>query len=318
MKIGAFSVLFGDRSLDDALDHLVAQGIEAVEIGTGGYPGHAHCNPSELLKVDTKLRAFRDAIEKRNLTISALSCHGNPLHPQTSIARNHHLAFEQTVKLASKLGVTTVVNFSGCPASSADDTKPSWIVGGWPGEFVEMLEWQWSERALPYWRETSRFCRAAGVRVAIEMHPNFIVYNPETLLRLRAVAPDVISCNFDPSHLFWQGIDPVAAIRVLGECIHHVHVKDCRLDARNVAVNGVLDAKPYAQEDERSWVFRTVGDGHDAGVWTGIVNALRDVGYDGVLSIEHEDSTLSPEKGLRTAIQFLREILPAEPQLRQA
>ncbi|MGH7555424.1 MAG: sugar phosphate isomerase/epimerase family protein, partial [Longimicrobiales bacterium] len=227
--------------------------------------------------------------------------------------RTHHLIFDQTVKLASKIGVSTVINFSGCPGAGAEETKPNWIVSAWPAEFAAMLEWQWSERVLPYWREASRTCRAAGVRIAIEMHPNFIVYNPETMLRLRDVAPDVIRCNFDPSHLFWQGIDPIAAIRALGDCIGHVHVKDCRLEARNVAVNGVLDTKPFAREADRSWAFRTIGDGHDVDVWKDIMNALHEVGYDGVVSIEHEDSALSPEEGLRKAIVVLEEVLAPEP-----
>jgi sugar phosphate isomerase/epimerase len=313
MKIGVFSALLSDRTLEEALDLFVALGVDAVELGTGGYSGNAHCNPGELLKAESKLQAFRDTIEKHDLPISALSCHGNPLHPQISVARTHHLIFDQTVKLASKLGVGTVINFSGCPGASAEETKPSWIVSAWPAEFAAMLEWQWSERVIPYWREVARTCRAAGVKVAVEMHPNFNVYNPETMLRLRDVAPDVIRCNFDPSHLFWQGIDPVAAIRALGDCIGHVHVKDCRLEARNVAVNGVLDTKPFAREADRSWLFRTIGDGHDVAVWKDIMNALRDVGYDGVLSIEQEDSALAPEEGLRKAIGVLEEVLAPEP-----
>ncbi len=145
-----------------------------------------------------------------------------------------------------------------------------------------MLDWQWKERVAPYWKETAKACRAAGVRVAIEMHPNFVAYNPETMARLSAIAPGVIGCNFDPSHMFWQGIDPVAAIRALGEQIYHVHAKDCRIDAANTAVNGVLDAKTYTRELERSWIFRTVGYGHDALVWKDMVTALRLVGYDHV------------------------------------
>ena len=155
--------------------------------------------------------------------------------------------------------------------------------------------------------------RAAGVRIAIEMHPNFVVYNPETMLRLRAVAPGVIGCNFDPSHLFWQGADPVAAIRALGDGIYHVHAKDCRLDPRNIAVNGVLDAKNYTRELERSWIFRTVGYGNDAGTWKAIVSALRLAGYDHVLSIEHEDSLMSGAEGLRKAVAFLRDVVIREP-----
>lgn len=313
MKIGVFTVLFGDRPLEETLDRLVELGVEAVEIGTGAYPGNAHCDPAMLLASSAKLKAFRETIERRGLQLAALACHGNPLHPRTATARAHHAVFTETVRLAAKLGVDRVVTFSGCPGASARATEPSWIVAPWPPEYAEMLEWQWRERVVPYWRDAARLAKAQGVKVAIEMHPNFVVYNPETLLRLRDVAPGVIGCNFDPSHLFWQGIDPVAAIRALGDAIYHVHAKDCRLDRLNVARNGVLDAKPYTREAERSWIFRTVGYGHGAEVWKEIVSELRLAGYDSVISIEHEDSLMSPGEGLRKAIAFLRDVLVTEP-----
>ena len=182
----------------------------------------------------------------------------------------------------------------------------------WPPEFLQMLEWQWKERVRPYWKDAARICRSAGVRVAIEMHPNFVAYNPETMMRLRDVAPRVIGCNFDPSHMFWQGVDVVSAIRTLGEAIFHVHAKDCQIDRTNVMRNGVLDGKRYTLESQRSWIFRTVGYGNDALVWKDIVSALRLAGYDHVLSIEHEDSLMSPSEGLRKAVAFLKDVLIRE------
>ena len=313
MKLGVFTVLFGDQPFEATLDLVVELGLEAVEIGTGAYPGTAHCDPARLLASDRQLRAFREAIDRRGLAISALSCHGNPLHPQAAVARAHHRAFERTLALARRLDVQTVITFSGCPAADARGSQPAWIVSPWPPEFAEALDWQWRERVIPYWKSAAKLARQAGVRVAIEMHPNFVVYNPETLLRLREVAPAVIGCNFDPSHLFWQGADPAAAIRTIGEGIYHFHAKDCRLDVHNIAVNGVLDAKKYTREAERSWIFRTVGYGNDAGVWKGIVSALRVAGYDHVLSIEHEDSLMSGAEGLRKAVAFLKEIVIREP-----
>jgi sugar phosphate isomerase/epimerase len=313
MKLGVFTVLFGEQPFEATLDLVVELGLEAVEIGTGAYPGSAHCDPARLLASDRQLRAFREAIDRRGLVISALSCHGNPLHPQAAVARAHHRAFERTLALARRLDVQTVITFSGCPAADARGSQPAWIVSPWPPEFAEALDWQWRERVIPYWKSAAKLARQAGVRVAIEMHPNFVVYNPETLLRLREVAPAVIGCNFDPSHLFWQGADPAAAIRTIGEGIYHFHAKDCRLDVHNIAVNGVLDAKKYTREAERSWIFRTVGYGNDAGVWKGIVSALRVAGYDHVLSIEHEDSLMSGAEGLRKAVAFLKEIVIREP-----
>jgi sugar phosphate isomerase/epimerase len=313
MKLGVFTVLFAERPLEDALDYVQQLGVQAVEIGTGAYPGSAHCRPAELLKSERRLTAFRDAIEARGLVLSALSCHGNPLHPQTRVARADHAVFTQTVELARRLGVDTVVTFSGCPGAEPRSTRPAWIVSPWPPEHLEVLEWQWAERVAPYWEEAARLCAGAGVRVAIEMHPNFVVYNPDTLLRLRALAPDTIGCNFDPSHMFWQGIDPVAAIRALAGAIYHCHAKDCRIDARNTAVNGVLDTRRYTQEAERSWIFRTVGYGHDALVWKDMVSALRLAGYDHVLSIEHEDSLMSPAEGFEKAVAFLKGVLINNP-----
>lgn len=309
MKLGVFAVLLSDRPLEAALDHVVELGLDAVEIGTGAYPGNAHCDSVTLLESPSKLRAFRTAIESRGLEISALSCHGNPLHPKRPIARAHHETFEQTLKLAKRLDVGTVITFSGCPGAEPRATAPSWITSPWPPEFLEQLEWQWQERVTPYWRDAAKLAKRNGVRVAIEMHPNFVAYNPETMLKLREIAPDIIGCNFDPSHMWWQGIDPVAAIRALGDSIYHVHAKDTRIDARNTAVNGVLDAKRYTHEAERSWIFRTVGYGHDALTWKDIVSTLRMTGYDHVLSIEHEDSLLSPGEGLAKAVAFLKDVV---------
>jgi sugar phosphate isomerase/epimerase len=313
MKIGVFTVLFGNKPFEETLDYLVELGVEAVEIGTGAYPGNAHCDPAALLGDAKKLKAFHDAIKRRKLVISALSCHGNPLHPQAKIASEHHRVFLNTLELARKLDASTVITFSGCPGGDPGATQPNWIVSPWPPEFSSMLAWQWKQRVEPYWRDTVKHCRKAGVRVAIEMHPNFVAYNPETMLRLRAIAPRVLGCNFDPSHMFWQGVDIVTAIRTLGEAIYHVHAKDCRIDRANVMRNGVLDAKKYTRELDRSWIFRTVGYGNDALVWKDIVSHLRLVGYDHVLSIEHEDSIMSGAEGLKKAIAFLKGVVIAEP-----
>ena len=313
MKIGVFSVLFGDKPFEETLDYLQALGVEAVEIGTGAYPGDAHCRPAALLASETKLKAFKAAVARRSMVISALSCHGNPLHPNRRLAQGHHRIFEETAKLARKLDVGTVITFSGCPGGAPSDAQPNWIVAPWPPEFAAMLEWQWKERVAPYWKAAAKFCRTNGVRTAIEMHPNFVVYNPETMLRLRAIAPETIGCNFDPSHMFWQGVDPVVAIRTLGDAIYHVHAKDCRLEPALIAANGVLDAKSYTRELERSWLFRTVGYGHDASVWKAMVSTLRMAGYDHVLSIEHEDSLMSGAEGLGKAVAFLKDLVITEP-----
>lgn len=313
MKLGVFTVLFGGTPFEEMLDYVTGLGLEAVEIGTGAYPGNAYCNPEALLADAKKLDAFREAIRSRGLVVSALSCHGNPLHPQRERAQADHDVFVSTLELARRLDVGTVITFSGCPGGDPAAAQPNWIVSPWPPEFAAMLEWQWRERVVPYWTEAARTARAAGVRVAIEMHPNFVAYNPESMLRLQAVAPGTIGCNFDPSHMIWQQVDVVAAIRALAGAIYHVHAKDCRVDRLNTLANGVLDAKSYTRERERSWIFRTVGYGSDALFWKDLVSSLRMAGYDHVLSIEHEDSLMSGDEGLRKAVDFLKPLLIAQP-----
>jgi len=175
MKIGVFAVLFGGKPFEEALDYIKELGLEAVEIGTGAYPGDAHCKPAELLKNDSKLKAFKQAIDRRGLTISALSCHGNPIHPDGKLAKSHDAIFRNTVELAAKLGVKQVITFSGCPGGDPKATQPNWITSSWPPEFPQMLEWQWKERVVPYWKDAASFLKKHKVRVAIEMHPHFVV-----------------------------------------------------------------------------------------------------------------------------------------------
>jgi sugar phosphate isomerase/epimerase len=300
VKLGVFTVVFGDAPLAATLDRVVALGLDAVEIGTGNYPGDAH-NVPELKR----------EVEARGLEISALSCHGNPLHPDADVAKRSHETFRRTLELANELGVGTVIGFSGCPGDGPTAAQPNWVTCAWPPEYLDVLEWQWSERAIPYWTEEARVAREAGVRVALEPHPGFLVYNPETALRLREAAGPEIGVNFDPSHFVWQGIDPLLAIRELGNAgaIFHVHAKDVYVDPHNRARNGVLDTKHYSRFGERSWSFRSVGYGQGEQFWRDFVSALRMVGYDGVLSIEHEDGLASVEEGLAKAVEVLRAVV---------
>ncbi len=309
MKLGVLTVLFQDQPLETVLDQVAAMGLQAVELGTGGWPGNAHCDPAVLLKDQAARQALLKSVEKRGLMISALSCHGNPLHPDRAIAAGYDKTYRETVRLASELGVGVVNLFSGCPGDSDGAKYPNWVTCAWPPDFSDLLKWQWEEKVIPYWQEAGLFAEKAGVKLAFEMHPGFVVYNPETLLKLRSAVGPVIGANYDPSHLFWQGIDPVASIRALAGAIHHFHAKDTFLDQQNMAVNGVLDTKPYSDLAHRSWTFRTVGYGHDQSTWRSIVSALRLVGYDYVLSIEHEDPMASMNEGFSRAVSFLKDVL---------
>ena len=313
MKLGVFAVLFGEMSLEETLDYIKKSGLETVELGTGNYPGNKHCNPAELLADEDKIKRFKEAIEKRGLEISGFSCHGNPLHPNKTIATNHQNVQHQTILLAEKLGVPRVITFSGCPGDCENSKYPNWVTCPWPDDYAEILKWQWEEKVIPFWKKEVAFAREHKVnQIALEMHPGFVVYNPETVLKLRDAAGEEIGANLDPSHLFWQGIDPIAAVKRLNKSIFYVHAKDTKIDLTNTSVNGVLDTKPYSDEINRSWIFRTVGYGHTQSFWKDFVSALRLVGYDDVLSIEHEDSLMSTNEGFQKAVKFLRGIILSE------
>ena len=311
MKIGIFTVLLSQMPLNRVFEQLKTLQIDTVELSTGNYPGDAHCKLS-MLENSAALADFRAMLSDHGISISALSCHGNPLHPDKNRAQAAQKVSRETILLAEELSVPVVVDFSGCPGGSAQSTAPNWVTCPWPPDYLEILDWQWNEVVTPYWTEHAAFARDHGVKIAVEMHPGFVVYSPETLLRLRSITGPTVGCNYDPSHMFWQGIDPVAAIRVLEDAILHVHAKDTQIFTGNLPRTGVLDTKPYTDERNRSWIFRTCGYGHGADWWKEFVSTLRLFGYDYVLSIEHEDSLLSPEEGLRKAANFLNDIVIRE------
>ena len=315
MKLGVFTVLFQQKPFEEMLDHVASKGLQAVEIGTGGYPGTAHCNPDELLGDPSKLKAFKQAVDSRGLVISALSCHGNPLHPQKAVAKDYHDTFLKTVELAQKLEVPVVNTFSGCPGDHEDAKYPNWPVAPWPNDYQEILKWQWEEKVIPYWTEMGKFASDHQVKIGLELHGGFSVHTPATLLRLRDAAGEAIGANLDPSHMWWQGIDPVQAVQVLGRAgaIHHFHAKDTSIDPINVNKYGLTDMQTYDHMLDRAWQFRSVGFGHDLKVWADIMSALRLVGYDYVVSIEHEDGLMSIDEGFSKAVANLQQVLIKEP-----
>ena len=317
MKLSVLENLYASKTLEESLSIITGLGVHTVEMGAGGYPGKAHCNPAELLADKAKFNAFVDTFKKFDVEICALAAHGNPLHPDAATAAAYDEDFRNAVLLAEKLGVDTIVGFSGCPGDSEGSKYPNWVTCPWPDDFLKILEWQWSEKLIPYWKKTAAFAEAHGVtHIAFEMHPGFCVYNPETLMKLRGEAGPVIGANLDPSHLIWQGIDPVAAARYLKGAIYHVHAKDTKIDKYNTAQNGVLDTKHYSDELNRAWVFRTVGYGNGESYWRDLVSNLRLCGYDRVLSIKHEDSVMTIDEGLAKAVSFLKPIVMTEDKPR--
>jgi sugar phosphate isomerase/epimerase len=311
VKIGVFTALLAQLPLDDLLAKLKVLGVTTVELGTGNYPGDPHCKLS-MLEDRAALKQFKQKLDDNGIAISALSSHGNPLHPDPARAKHDQEVSRKTVLLAEKLGVPVVIDFSGCPGDSDKAKYPNWVTCPWPPEYLDVLAWQWDKKVAPYWTKRAKFAEDHGVKIAIEMHPGFVAYSPETLLRLRSIAGKALGCNYDPSHMFWQSIDPIAAIRVLGDAIFHVHAKDTQIYQQNLPRTGVLDTKLYTHERNRSWIFRTCGYGHGEEWWKEFISTLRMFGYDYVLSIEHEDTILSPEEGLRKAITFLEGIVIRE------
>ncbi|HOE70696.1 MAG TPA: sugar phosphate isomerase/epimerase [Brevefilum sp.] len=313
MHIGVLTALYQDLPFAEVLDKVKAMGVTAVEIGTGAFAASAHLDLARLMTEKPAREAYLDEIHQRGMFISALSCHGNPLHPDPAIANHADDLFRKTVQLAQLMTVPVVNTFSGLPAGCEGDRMPNWVTCPWPPDFLEILDYQWNQVAIPYWKDAAAFAADHGVKIGIEIHPGMLIYNVETLLRMRSEVGQALGANLDPSHLVWNGVELVAAIRTLGDAIHHVHGKDCYIDPLNVAVNGCNDHKPYHNIPDRSWTFRTIGYGHDLKFWKDFASALRLVGYDYVISIEHEDALMSNDEGLVKAITLLKEAIIFDP-----
>ena len=313
MKLGVFTPVLYGMKLEDALKYLNSKGVEMAEIGCGGYPGTTHCNPDILLNDEKALEEFKGLFKKYNIQISAISCHANPVHPDKKIAAEFDKNITDGILMAEKLGVYQINTFSGCPGDSENSKYPNWVTCPWPDDFGAILDYQWNDVLIPYWKEKVKFAKAHNVnKIAFELHPGFCVYNTDSMLKIREAVGEEIGANLDPSHLIWQGMDPVMVIKKLGSAIFHFHAKDTKIDAYNTAVNGVLDTKHYGDELNRSWIFRSVGYGMNETQWKDIISALRLVGYDYAISIEHEDSLMSANEGLSKAIDFLKDVIIKE------
>jgi sugar phosphate isomerase/epimerase len=312
IPIGVFDPVYDHLSLDEMLDKVSALGLEAMEIGTGGYPNNKHCALDDLIKDKSQARAWQKKYEDKGIWVAALSCHGNPVHPNAQHAQKDVETFRKTVLLAEMLDIKVIVGFSGCPGGTPTDTQPNWITYRWPPEYKQMLEWQWKEKVIPYWKEAAAYARSHGIkRLAFEMHPNFVVYNPRTLLKLREAVGEEIGANCDLSHLFWQGCDPVEVIHFLGKqgALFHAHMKDTVIYPENAAKYGLLNFASEAKDlPEASDTFRAVGYGHSASLWKSVVQAYMDIGYEGILSIENEDPILPGEIGVERAAYVLKNV----------
>lgn len=311
MKLGFVSDSLGGMDLSGLLDTAVRLGVGGVEINTGGWSTASHFNLQRMKSSSAARSDFIRAFGDRQLEIISLNANGNPLHPADP---SQGECLEDTIRIAGDMGIETVCAMSGLPAGSASDVTPNWIVSSWPPETQAVLDFQWNEVLLPYWREISELAKSAGVkRVALEMHGNQCVYNVPSLLKLRSAVGPVIGANLDPSHLFWMGADPLAATDALGDAIYHVHAKDTLLNRPVQATTSLLENGNLTDIPARSWSYVTLGFGHGEEWWRQFCYRLRMAGYEGWLSIEHEDVLLNAVEGLEKTVALLSGVIPVEP-----
>ena len=311
MKIGMVTDSLGHLGFDELLVTAAGLGLEMLEFGCGNWSTAPHLKLDALLQSEAARREFMAKIRDHGLTISALNCSGNQLAPGDA-GKAHDAVVRKTFQLANLLEINRVVMMSGLPAAPGD-SHPNWITVAWPPEVTKILNWQWNEVAIPYWRELAKYGSNLGVdRICIELHGQQLVYNTETVLKLRDAVGETVGANFDPSHMMWMGGEPLTAIRRLREAIFYVHAKDTRIDRDNSNPNGLLETKTSEQVTERAWNYVTLGYGHGDSWWREFITLLAQVGYDDVLSIEHEDLAMSPLEGLRKSVEFLERLIIRE------
>jgi sugar phosphate isomerase/epimerase len=312
MKLCAVSESFGNLSLNEAAKASAELGLAALEIGMGNWSTAPHANLQSLLENKNKRQEFLSVFDQNGLTLAALNCSGNQLHPVDG-ERQSKVVYD-TVRVAELLGVHTIVLMSGLPAGGPNDLRPNWVTCAWPPENGEILNWQWNEKLLPFWKKLASSARECGVtKLCIEMHGHQMIYNVPTLLKLRKEIGPVVGANLDPSHLFWMGADPLAAIDALGEAVHHVHAKDTYMNRAALDLTGRLETIGHEHVKDRAWSYITLGYGHPEQWWREFCYRLRLNGYDGWLSIEHEDVVLSRMEGMRRSIDLLKRTLIDEP-----
>lgn len=311
MKLGFVSDSLGGLSFKEMLDHAARMGVSGIEVNTCGWSTAPHFDLDMMLGNRAAQKSFLDAFADRGVEVISLNANGNPLHP-TDPAQGEGL--KNTIRVAGEMGIRTVCTMSGLPAGSAADTMPNWVVSSWPPETQAILRYQWEEKLLPFWTEIVGLAQENGVeRIALELHGNQCVYNVPSLLKLRAAVGPVVGANLDPSHLFWMGANPLVAAEALGAAIYHVHAKDTMLNAPVQATTSLLENGSLMDIPARSWCYITLGFGHGEEWWRQFCYRLKMAGYDGWLSIEHEDVLLNSVEGLEKSVALLQSVMPAAP-----
>lgn len=323
MRLGVYTAILHNLPLAEALSVIAELGLDGAEINAGGFLPTPHLPVDDLLSGALEPAEYLAAFDAAGVALTGLNANGNPLHADPEVGPEDADDLRKAIRVASLLGVRRVVTMSGLPAAHPGGLWPAWHVNPWDSGYLDSLDYQWDDVAVPFWREIDALARDHDVKVCIEMHPQNLVFNPPTLQRL------VDKCNathvgaeMDPSHLFWQGIDPVAAIEYLGGLVFHAAAKDTRINPA-CAVYGVLDDRftrtPAAQNPtslggrhtvntwpkDSSWDFVAVGRGHGVDFWARFLTALRSVDPDIAVNIEHEDLELGRLEGLQVAADTL-------------
>ena len=324
MKLGVYTAVLHDKPLPEALRIIAELGLSSAEINSGGFVPAPHL-PIDAIRADQDARdEYLGHFAAAGVELTALNCNGNPLHPDPEVRAKHGQDVIDAIELGALLGVKRVVTMSGLPGTNAGATRPSWTVLPWESSSLDARDYQWNEVAIPYWKDIQARAADADVKVALEMHPHNLVYNPATMERLATeINATHVGAEMDPSHLFWQGIDPTLAVKSLGDLVYNAAAKDTRINPA-AKVNGVLDDRfgrvaPDAPgvvnlggkytlsrwPENASWDFVAVGRGHDVEWWGGFLAALNDVDPDMAVNIEHEDQELDQVEGLRFAAETL-------------
>ena len=292
----------------DALRWCAERGIAHIEIGVGGWKQADHLDLDALLRDARERDRLQGELREHGLVLSCVNAAGNPLHPDPAVGEQHAALLRGAVELAALLGCDRVVTMSGCPGGRDGGSTP--VFASWPvvPDDETLWEWQLEHRLAPFWRELSAWAAAAApeVMICLELHAGASAYNPASFARLREAAGPNVGVNLDPSHFWWQGMDPLAVIDEVGPAIGFAHGKDTLVHPDRVRRNGLLDLAFPVDPDTASWHFCAVGSGHDDATWAALVAALRSAGYDGVVSIEHEDPRVTPEEGIETSLAALR------------
>jgi sugar phosphate isomerase/epimerase len=325
MKLGVYTAVLHDRDLPEALDVIKELGLNGAEINSGGFLPPRHLPIEDIMSSDAKRDEYLDEFLKRDIKLTALNCNGNPLHPNPAVTHGDDVF--AAIKIAARLGVDRVITMSGSPSNQPGGIRPAWAVNPWNSVDSDTLDYQWNDVAVPYWKRVDQLATELGVKVGIEMHPQNVVFNPSTMVRLvEMTGATSVGAEMDPSHLFWQQIDPIAALEYLGELVYTAAAKDIRIN-ESVKIHGVLDDRfrrmspeenplplggGYVLNEwpkEAAWDFVAIGLGHDQDFWNRFVETLSRTAPQTDLIIEHEDASLGRIEGLEVAASTLKTAL---------